>query len=225
MVLEPIAHLVVLVLFFSIIRQRQMAGVDIMMFLIVSILSFFLFRNIANRSMDAIRANAPLFAYRQVRPVDTVLVRAALEALLFAVVVIVVFGGMRAMGYALKPHDPLQVLYVLMLLAFSGLGFGLLFSAAGTLVPEIGRIGHMIIRPLYLLSAVIYPASIIPTPYRDFLMLNPLVHGIEAVRAGFFASYHQVPETDLAYLATFALLSVFFGLALQVRFQQHLIAR
>jgi capsular polysaccharide transport system permease protein len=211
--------------FFNIIRQGAIAGVDITLFLITSVLSFFLVRNIATRSMDAITANAPLFAYRQVRPVDTVLVRAALEVLLIAVVMIVAFTGLGLFGYDVMPQDPLQVFYALTLLAFSGLGFGLFFSAAGNLVPELARIGRMIFRPLYLLSAVVYPAFIIPQPYREFLMLNPLVHGIESVRAGFFSTYQQVPETDLSYLAIFALVSVFVGLALQVRFQQRLIAR
>lgn len=225
LLVEPIAHVAVLVLFFTVIRQREMAGVDITLFLIVSILSFFLVRNVATRSMDAITANVPLFAYRQVKPVDTVLVRAALEALLIAVVMIVIIGGVGLFGHNILPHDPLQVIYALSVLAFSGLGFGLVFSAVGSLVPEIARVGRMIFRPLYILSAVIYPAFIIPKPYRDLMMWNPLVHGMESVRAGFFSTYRQVPETNLSYLAGFALISVFLGLVLQVRFQQRLLAR
>lgn len=225
LLLEPVAHVTVMVVFFTVIRQRELAGVDLTVFLLLGILSFLLVRNVSTRSMEAIAANTALFSYRQVRPVDTVLVRAALESLLIGIVAIVIFSAAGLLGFDVIPKRPLVVFYSLALLAMSGLGFGLVFSALGNLVPEIGRIGHMLFHPLYLLSAVIYPAFIIPTPYRDFVMLNPLVHGIESIRAGFFDDYHLVEEVSLAYLAAFALFSVFMGLLLQVRFQQRLLAR
>jgi capsular polysaccharide transport system permease protein len=225
LLLEPIAHVTVMVIFFTVIRQKDLAGVDLTVFLLLGILSFLLVRNISTRSMEAITANAALFSYRQVRPVDTVLVRAALESLLIAIVFMLTFSAAGLLGFEVIPNKPLLVIYALGLLALSGLGFGLVFSALGNLVPEIGRIGHMLFHPLYLLSAVIYPAFIIPAPYRDFVMLNPLVHGIESVRGGFFEDYHVVEEVSLSYLAAFAMFSVFLGLLLQVRFQQRLLAR
>lgn len=222
---EPIVHVTVLVIFFTVIRQRELAGVDITLFLITGVLSFFLVRNIAMRSMESITTNAPLFVYRQVKPVDAVLVRAALEALLIAAVSIVLFAGAKLLGFRIAPHNPLLVFFALLLLGFCGLGFGLVFSTINGLLPEFARAGRMLFQALYILSAVIYPIFIIPQPYRDLMMMNPLVHGIESVRAGFFSTYRSVPEVSLVYLAGFAVFSVFIGLLMQVRFQQRLLAR
>lgn len=40
--------------------------------------------------------------------------------------------------------------------------------------------------PLYLISGVILPLAAIPQPYLDLLLLNPIAHGLELARAGFF---------------------------------------
>jgi capsular polysaccharide transport system permease protein len=138
---------------------------------------------------------------------------------------IVLLAGVKLFGFRIAPHDPLLILFALTLLGFCGLGFGLVFSTISGLLPEFARAGRLLFQALYILSAVIYPVFIIPQPYRDVMMLNPLVHGIESVRAGFFSTYRLVPEVSLTYLAGFAVFSVFIGLLLQVRFQQRLLAR
>jgi capsular polysaccharide transport system permease protein len=56
-------------------------------------------------------------------------------------------------------------------------------------------------------------------------LFNPIAHGLEAARLGFAAHYHAVPELSLGYLYGFALVSVFFGLALHRRFALRLITQ
>jgi capsular polysaccharide transport system permease protein len=55
--------------------------------------------------------------------------------------------------------------------------------------------------------------------------LNPIVHGLEAARLGFAPTYQAIPETSIGYLYIYALVAVFFGLALHVRFARRLAAR
>lgn len=52
--------------------------------------------------------------------------------------------------------------------------------------PDSGHIFQILMMPLYLISGVIMPVSFVPMPYRDWLLWNPLVHGLELVRLGFF---------------------------------------
>jgi capsular polysaccharide transport system permease protein len=107
----------------------------------------------------------------------------------------------------------------------SGLGLGLMMSVANELVPEIGKITDMLFRPLYFLSGIMYPVSAIPPGYRDWLLVNPFVHGIETLRAGFFPQYHAVDGVSLSYLLGFALVTLCLGLALHVRFGGRLVAQ
>jgi capsular polysaccharide transport system permease protein len=75
-----------------------------------------------------------------------------------------------------------------------------------------------------LASGTVFPLSAVPQPWRDALMLNPVAHGIEGVRAGISAYYHHAPELSLGYLHGFALGLLFLGLALQRRFRHRLVS-
>jgi capsular polysaccharide transport system permease protein len=85
-------------------------------------------------------------------------------------------------------------------------------------VPEVGRLVNFVMMPLYLISGVMLPLSAVPLPYRDWLMFNPVAHGLEAARLGFSPYYHAVPELSISYIYGFALVSIFLGLALHRRF-------
>jgi capsular polysaccharide transport system permease protein len=65
----------------------------------------------------------------------------------------------------------------------------------------------------------------VPQPYRDILLLNPLVHGLELVRHGFSSYYHMVPGISMGYLYVWGVVSLFFGLLLYRRFTQQLVMK
>ncbi len=222
---EPVVHLFFLNLFFGVMLQRMILGVEAGLFITTGVLGYLIVQHTAMRSKEAITANNALFTYRQVRPVDTVLVRAALEATLVLASGIVLLAGLTVWGSHVIPHDPFRVILAGLLLWLSGLGLGLMLSAAGELIPELSRLSDMLFRPLYFLSAIMYPVTAIPVAYRDWLLANPLIHGIESVRQGFFAQYHTVEGISLSYLAGCALVMLLLGLALHVRFGAKLVTQ
>lgn len=215
---EPVFHVAYLMFIFTVIRVRTVGGIDTAVWIMVGLLAFFMFRRTGTQVMDAVGANLALFAYRQVKPVDTVLVRGALEGFLMTIIASVLLAGAALFGHSVVPADPLTVLEAFFGLWLVGMGFGLVTSVAGELVPELGRVIKLVMMPLYLISGVIFPISAVPQPYRDWLLLNPVAHGLEAVRLGFAPYYHAVPELSIAYLYGFALVSLFLGLALHRRF-------
>jgi protease-4 len=93
------------------------------------------------------------------------------------------------------------------------------------LVDELGNVVDMAMMPMYLLSGVMFPLAAVPYPYREWLLLNPVAHGLEGLRLAFAPHYHAVPELSMAYLYAFALAVVFMGLALHVRYQNRLVAQ
>lgn len=225
LLLEPAAHIGVTMVIFTVIRMRVVGGIDTAIWLMVGLLSFFMFKRVATQAMNAVGSNQALFSYRQVKPVDTVLARAALEGFLLILVAVVLFFGAGMLGLDVLPADPLAVLEALLGLWLVGLGFGLVASVATELVPEVGKIIGLLMTPLYFASGVIFPIGPIPLPYREWVMYNPLPHALEAVRLGFAPHYYAVPETSIAYLYGFAVILVFFGLALHVRFALRLAAK
>jgi capsular polysaccharide transport system permease protein len=225
LLVEPVVHLVFIIVLFGFVLQRVVSGVDYGLFVAIGIIGFILARNTATRSKDAINASVAIFTYRQVLPVDTVLVRAALEAVPFVVSALFLLAGLGLFGYRVFPHDLLQVLLAFAALWLAGIGLGLMLSVASELIPESGKVAGMLFGPLYFLSGVMYPPSVIPPAYQSWFLLNPFVHGIETARTGFFPQYHTIPGVSMGYLLAFAMVTICLGLALHVRFATRLIAK
>ena len=225
LLLEPLAHIVFLIFLFSTIRMRVIGGIDTPVWVMVGLLAFFMFKRVGTQAMNAIAANQALFAYRQVKPIDAVLTRAGLEGFLMILVAVILFTGVALFGLSILPGDLLAVLEAFLGLWLVGLGFGLMVSVASVLVPEIASIIGLLMTPLYFLSGVIFPLAVVPLPYREWIMYNPVAHGIEAARHGFASYYQVVPETSIAYLYGFAMVTIFLGLALHTRFAIRLVTK
>ncbi len=225
LLVEPALHVGYMVLLFTVFRVTKIGGVDVAVWIMVGMLAFFAFRRTGTQVGNAIGANRSLFTYRQVKPVDAALVRGGLEGFLMVLVTLLLLVGMGLFGHDILPDDPLAVLGAFAALWLLGLGFGLTTSVVSHLVPEIDRMLSFVMMPLYLISGIMFPLSSVPLPQREWLMLNPIAHGIEAVRLGFAPYYHAPPELSLSYLYTSALVAVFMGLALHRRFALRLITQ
>ena len=225
LLVEPIFHVAVVMYMFSVIRQRVVFGADPAVFIMLGVLAFLIPRNMMNRCRSAVGQNRALYTYRQVLPVDAVLVRAAIEAFLQSVVVLVVLAGAGFLGRDVTPVDPLGALMAVGAMMLMGLGLGLLISVTNDLAPNVARVMRLLMAPLYFLSAVLYPSMLPPPALRELLLWNPLVHGIETLRISFMPQYHIPPGIDLGYLVACAVTLVFLSLALHVRYQKALLAR
>ena len=223
--LEPIAQVALLMVMFGYIYHRIISGVDGAMFIMSGLLSYQMARNTATRSTESVRANEALFSYRQVKPVDTVLVRAYLEASLMVTNTLLILAGAAFVGYSVAPANIFTVLAAFFLMGMLGLGLGLILSVATEFVPELRKLVGLLWMPVYFLSAVMYPTTALPHPYREWLLWNPLVHGVEMVRNGFYAQYTLATGTSLSYLAMWALSTIALGLALHVRHADRLAAQ
>ena len=223
--LEPATHIIFLMVVFGVVRHQVRQDANIEMFILVGVWGFFLVRNIAQRGMEAINANLALFSYRQVQPVDTVLARATVEAFLYVIVGAVLIAGLALLGIDVRPADPLVVMWSAFLLWTFGLGLGLMFSVIGTLIPGLGKLIRIVFTPLYFLSAVMYSVSSLPRALRDIVLANPITHGLEAMRSGWFAAYHGEAHISVGYLAFWSLATVFLGLAMHMRYANRLTAQ
>lgn len=222
-VFEPLSHIGLFLILYSTVRVRTIGGIDTIIWIVAGMLPYFAFRRTMVQCLNAVSANRALFAYRQVKPIDTVLVRAGVEGFLMLLVSIILSAGIALLHTAVLPDNVLQVMQGSFGLWLLGLGGGLMASVAVELVPEFERILAVVMYPLYLLSGVMFPIATVPLPFRDWLLLNPIVHGIETVRVGFAPYYHTVPGLEIGYLYGVALLAIFLGLMLHLRFADRMV--
>lgn len=222
---EPVLHIAFITFVMTVIRVRTVGNADVVVWIIIGMLAFFLFRRTAVQVTHAVDSNRPLFTYRQVKPFDPAIARAVLEGFLMAIIALVILGTAALLGHQTFPVDALLVMQAVFGLWLFGVGYGLVASVLMALVPEMEHVLKIVMLPLYLISGVIWPLASIPLPYRDILMINPIAHGLELVRMGFFPYYHTVPGLSMPYLFAWGVVSIMLGLMLYRRFAIQLVMR
>lgn len=225
LLLEPMAHVIVLSLMFSYIRDRAMFGIDFPVFIVTGIVPFLMFKNIALRVMEGVEANRALFAYRQIRPMDTFTARALLDAFLAFAVYGLLLLGMAWVGLDVPFRDPFALAFLMALLVLMGLGLGMVLCVFTHYLPEAKTVVRIAFLPLYFVSGVIFPVSLVPQEFLPYLLWNPLLHAIELMHVAFFDQYHAVAGISPLFVVMTTLVLLFLGLALYRTQRHELLAR
>lgn len=226
MIAEPVAFTLIMISIRSFISgDRLIVGAEFIPWMIVGLMGFFLIREGLMRGLGAVEANQALFAYRQVQPVDSVLVRNFLEVMLRTLIFLLFIAGALMLGMDLTPDHALHAMWGWFALWCLGLGLGLIVSVAGSLVPEVGKIVRMINMPLLILSGVIFPLHRLPHWLLEYVMLNPIVHGLELLRLNFFEGYQVIHGTSATYYWFWTLSTLALGLLMHMRFRDRLKAK
>jgi capsular polysaccharide transport system permease protein len=212
-VLEPAAHLLVLMVIFGFIMHRTMPDISFPVFLLNGIIPYFIFTNITNRSIGAIEANLGLFNYRPVKPIDTIIARASLETLIYAAVYLILMAIVWVLGGEYSVTNILILVFSWFLLIIFSCGLGLVFMVLGKTFPELAKFLPIVLKPLYFISCIMFPIHSVPKEYWHYLLWNPIVHAIELSRESVVAGY-LTDGVSLGYLALSAIIMLFIGLAL-----------
>lgn len=226
MIFEPFALVAIMVGIRSFIRgDRLIVNAEFIPWMIAGMMGFFLVREGMLRGMGAIDANSALFAYRQVQPVDPVLVRNFLEGMLRTFVFLLFIVGGLLLGLDMYPDNAIRAMWAWVSLWSLGIGLGLVTSVAATLVPEVGRVIRMLSLPLLIISGVMFPLNQLPHWLLEYLMLNPIPHALETLRLGFFENYQVIHGTSMLYFWLVTLSLNALGLLMHLRFVDRLKAK
>lgn len=221
MLFEPIALVMIMIAVRSVAmgRGKIIPGAEFVPWLIVGLFGFTLFRENMMRALSAVSSNKSLFAYRQVKPIDTVFVRCYLEGMLKTFIFLLFIIGGIFLDIGLMPAEPLKALFAWVSLWCLGAGIGLNISVLSAMFPEFGRIVKIVTMPLLLISGVIFPLNFVPHDLLQWVLINPIVHGLEYLRHSFFPAYRLLTGVSLFYIWYWILTSVTLGLILHIRFE------
>jgi capsular polysaccharide transport system permease protein len=197
--IEPLTHVMILVTVLGFVTGAVLPGIEYPVFLVTGLLPFFLFQNLALRLMDGIEANRGLFSYRQVKPLDTLLSRAFVEALMNLLVYAFTLGILAWLGFLVVPADPLGMLGINALMILLGTGFGVFSAVVSHERPRLRSFIRIAMMPLYFASGVIFQVDLLPREYLDWLLLNPLLHLVELSRHAFIPAYVPAQGVDALY--------------------------
>jgi capsular polysaccharide transport system permease protein len=203
----------------------NVAGVEFIPWMVLGLASFFMFRDAMMRGMGAVGANQALFAYRQVKPVDTVIVRLIVEGFIHFTVMLIFIFGLSIVGFFMVPENALVVFTLWLSLWFFGLGAGMFLSVIAKIVPEVKKIVNIVSLPLMILSGAFVPLQYLPYEFQQYLLLNPIVHVLESIRLYYFQGYWSLNGIGLEYFYVCLMVLLAFGLLFQLNFEARLKAK
>lgn len=225
LIVEPAMHVAIIGIIISYYRRITPGNVDLLSWICVGMIAFFIFRRTAVQVQHAVDCNRVFFAFRQVRPFDAAVARGAVEAFSMFFVSLALLIPMAFFDKQFWPRDPLLLLIALAGLWFLALGYGLITSTIQRLIPESSHIFAILFIPLYFMSGAILPIANMPPKIQKWLMYNPIASGLEYARFAFFDHYPIVRLASLPYLFLWVLTLVTLGLILYKLFETQLIRR
>lgn len=218
---EPAGQILLISALFTALGRNSLTGVPVMLFMLTGFLPYGLFRKVMRSIGAAVTSNKGLLGYRQVSPMDAVVVRFVIEfatAICVYSILVAVFGWLSvdilsSMRMGVVPENFLGVFSAFLLLAFFSSGLGLMVAVGSAYWESLDNIVTILLRPALFISGVFYTITMVPERYWYLLDWNPVLHAIELGRDAYFDTYAS-PVGSWEYLGGCALVTMVLGLML-----------
>ena len=197
---EPMLFTIGITALWSATKTVHGSNLPIVAFALTGYSSVLLWRNMPFRCIGAIPSNLSLLYHRNVRPMDIYLSRLILEAIgaLMAFVFLTIF--FYSIDWIGLPEDLLQVVGGWLMLAWFGFALSLFVGALSVESETIEKLWHPASYLLFPLSGAAFLVDALPVTAQHYVLLLPMVHGVEYLREGFFGS-RMIAHYSMGYMA------------------------
>jgi lipopolysaccharide transport system permease protein len=203
-VIQPLSTMVVFTLFFGKLAGLSSDGVPYHLFAYAGLLPWMFFANAVTSSGNSLvgesRLISKVYFPRLIVPAAAVAAGLLDFFIAFAVLVVLMFG--MPLSWSL-----LLLIPAILLLTLLAVGVGLWVAALNVKYKDIRYALPFLIQIWMFITPVIYPASLVPEPWRWALALNPLTGIVECFRYALFAGASDEIAFDPATLAASAVLT------------------
>ena len=188
------------------------SNIPIVAFALTGYSSVLLWRNMPGRCIGAIGPNLSLMYHRHVKVIDIFASRLLLEGA-GATISFVALGLLFcAIGWLKPPEDFGKVLFAWFMLAWFGCSLALLMGALSEQSETIEKLWGPASYLLFPLSGAAFMVDALPTAAQKFVLMLPMVHGVELLREGYFGNIFKA-HYDISYMAMVCVGLTILGLA------------
>lgn len=187
--IQPLLITITFTIIFGQVAKISTGGIPEMLFYLTGITFWNYFSSCLTSTSNTFVSNASVFGKvyfpRLIVPLSVIisnLMKLGIQLLLLAMVWIYYLLNSNSV------HPQWQLVFLplyLLVFAFMGLGFGLIFSALTTKYRDLTFLIAFGVQLLMYASAVIFPASVVSAEKQWILFLNPLVSLMEAIKFSF----------------------------------------
>ena len=207
---EPLLMTLIIVLLWRFIRADQYSTLNMVAFVITGYPLVMMWRNVSNRAIGAISANASLLYHRNVRVLDTLFARMLLEIAGATIAQIAIVGVLILIGWIPTPADVFYMLMAWLLMAIFAIGLGLVICSIAFKVEAFGKIWGTFSFVMLPLSGVFFFVSSLPQQAQQYVLWMPMVHGTEMFRQGYFGA-SVITHESISYIVLCNLVLLLLG--------------
>lgn len=214
--IQPLFTTLIFTLVFSQIARLSTDGLPPILFYLSGVTLWTYFSDCFSKTSNVFVANAGIFGKvyfpRLTSPVSIII-----SNLIKFAIQLVLFGCIYAY-YIINHQIAFQITwtiilfpFLVVLMAFLGLGLGIIFSSLTTKYRDLSFLLQFAIQLLMYATPIIYPISSVSGKLKTILMLNPLTPVIETFRVLLFG-IGAIDINGLIYCTVFTILTLFFGI-------------
>ena len=213
--IQPVMTTIIYIFVFGNIAKLPTDGLPQPIFYLSGIIMWNYFSECFIRTSDTFTQNAGVFGKvyfpRLITPIS-LLISNVLKFLIQFALFFVFFIYYWSSGIDINIQPEIVIFPVLiLLLALTGVGFGLIFSSLTTKYKDLKFLIAFGVQLIMYATPVIYPMSTLPSNIQSILWWNPLTHIIEAFKFAFLGA-GSFDVNGLIYSIFFALVILFFGI-------------
>lgn len=213
LVAEPMLFTLGVTALWSMAGMNHGSNLPIVAFAITGYSSVLMWRNSVGRVTSGIQQNLNLLYHRNVRVIDVLVTRVALEMMGATASFIVLASFFIAIEWVQPPQDMLLVVAGWLMLAWFGTALSLCVGAATAYSEIVERLWHPTAYLLFPLSGAAFMVDWLPPSGQQAVLLLPMVHGVELLREGYFGNAVRT-HYDMGYMAGISLVMTLLGLLL-----------
>jgi ABC-type polysaccharide/polyol phosphate export permease len=219
-VLGPLVWVFFLALIFSSIKQRAVEGhptLNFGLYLYCGLLPFLTFSEALNKGLNAIRGSAGL-VQKIVFPTEILPFTNAIASMVdkvfgFAALLVMLLLFGRTLHPTLLVMPAIVVLQLIFIL-----GLTYIMAVLGTFLPDVGEVMRPVIRGMFFVTPILWPADRLPDSLSWIEDYNPLAYLVNAYRG--LILWDELPGAlSTLYFALFSVALLVVGFALFVRFK------
>ena len=207
---EPLLMTLMILLLWGAARANQYSDLNIIAFTLTGYPLAMMWRNVSNRAIGAISANASLLYHRNVRVLDTLFARMLLEIAGATIAQIAIVGVLILIGWIPTPADVFYMLMAWLLMALFAIGLGLVICSIAFKVEAFGKIWGTFSFVMLPLSGVFFFVSSLPQQAQQYVLWLPMVHGTEMFRQGYFGA-SVITHESISYIVLCNLVLLLLG--------------
>jgi len=220
---QPFFQVTIFIMIKVLIFSRDNENFDYAVFLAINFTAFYMFKNILMKSLGAFTANKGLFAYKQVKPIDTIIARLLVEVFITSIIILIFIsiGFYFQFDMNVKNIELVSLAYFwLIIFAFS---LSIFLSVLNSFTNMVQKIIGILMTILMYSSALFYTIDMLAPELQKLLLLNPLTHFMEMIHGSYFYTLTNI-HVNYTYMLLWTLIPLYAGLWFYMKLEHRIIS-